>query len=231
MLSLIIPMYNEARRIASAVETVRAYLDTLGQPYEIIVVDDGSIDGSVQALESVTGITVIGHEPNQGKGATVRQGVLASKGDLVAFSDVDLSAPIEELSKLLRSIDSGADIAIGSRGLRESELGVHQPKYRELGGKFLNLIVRTLAVRGIHDTQCGFKLFRGEVGRRTFSKCILDGWGFDIEALYLAQRMGYRIDEVPVRWNHSADSRIHPVKAGFQVLRDLFRIRTHRYQL
>jgi len=231
LLSLVIPMYNEVRRIASSVETVRAYLDALGKPYEIIVVDDGSTDGSAEALAEVSGITVVSHKPNRGKGYTVRQGVLASKGEIVAFSDVDLSAPIEELSKLLDAIDSGADIAVGSRGLKTSQLGIHQSKFRELGGKSLNLIIRALAVRGIKDTQCGFKLFRGDAARRIFDKCILDGWGFDVEVLRLARRMGYRIDEIPVRWNHCADSRIRPLQAGLQVLKDLFRIRLHRYQL
>lgn len=231
MFSLVIPMYNEERRIASTVETARAYLDTLGKPYEIIVVDDGSIDGSAEAVAAIPGITVVSHQPNRGKGYTVRQGVLASKGEIVAFTDVDLSAPIEELGKLLEAVDSGADIAIGSRGLRTSQLGTHQSKFRELGGKSLNLIIRVLAIRGIKDTQCGFKLFRGDAGRRIFEKCILDGWGFDVEVLRLARLMGYQIAEVPVRWNHCADSRIRPLQAGLQVMKDLFRIRLHRYEL
>lgn len=231
MLSIVIPMYNEKPRIASSVETIRAYLETLQMPYEIIVVDDGSTDGSAAALADVPDVCVISYQPNRGKGNAVRQGMLAAKGDLVAFSDVDLSAPIEELRKLLDAIESGADIAIGSRALPASQLVVHQPKYRELGGKMLNLVIRALSVKGIHDTQCGFKLFRGEVARRLFAQCILDGWGFDVEVLYLAQRMGYRIAEVPVKWAHSPDSRIHPFRAGLQVIKDLFRIRLHRYQI
>lgn len=231
MLSLVIPIYNEVRRVASTVEAVRAYLDTLDKPYEIIVVNDGSTDGSEDVLAGIPDISVISYAPNRGKGHAVREGILASKGDIVAFSDVDLSAPIEELSKLLEAVDAGADIAIGSRGLRGSQLGVHQPIYRELGGKALNLVIRLLAVSGIRDTQCGFKLFRGDAARRIFGHCILDGWGFDVEVLYLAKRMGYRIAEVPVRWNHSADSRIRPLQAGLQVMRDLLRIRLHRYPL
>lgn len=231
MLSLVIPMYNELRRIASTVEAARAYLESLDVPFEIIVVDDGSIDGSAEAVEAIPDVTLISYQQNRGKGHAVRKGVLASKGDLVAFSDVDLSAPIEELRKLLDAIDSGADIAIGSRGLSTSQLEVHQPKYRELGGKLLNLMIRALAVRGIHDTQCGFKLFRGDVARRVFGQCILDGWGFDAEVLCLAKRMGYQIAEVPVRWSHCADSRIHPFRAGLQVLKDMVRIRLHRYQI
>lgn len=231
MLSFIIPMYNEERRIASTVESVRTYLDSLDQPYEIIVVDDGSIDGSAAALANTPDVKLISYKPNRGKGYAVRQGMLASQGGVVGFSDVDLSAPIEELAKLLAAVDAGADIAIGSRGLSGSQLGVHQPKYRELGGKSLNLVIRSLAVKGIHDTQCGFKLFRGDLARRVFGQCIINGWGFDVEVLYLARRMGCDIAEVPVRWNHSADSRIHPFRAGLQVIKDLFRIRLHRYPM
>lgn len=231
MLSFMIPMYNEKRRIASTVETVRAYLDTLGEPYEIIVVDDGSVDGSSDAVAAIPDVRLISHQPNRGKGYTVREGVLASKGDLVAFSDVDLSAPIEELQKLMYAIRAGADVAIGSRGMKHSKLGVHQPLYRELGGKMLNLVIRTMAAPGIHDTQCGFKLFKGDAARKIFGKCILDGWGFDAEVLYLARRMGYAIAEVPVRWSHCDDSRIHPFRAGMQVLKDMARIRLHRYHL
>jgi len=228
-LSLIIPAYNEAKRIAASVSTVREFLDTLGRPYEIIAVDDGSTDATAAVLADMRDVRTISYQPNRGKGCAVRQGVLASRGEYVAFSDADLSAPIDELGKLFAAIESGADVAIGSRALRGSQLLVHQPRYRELGGKALNLVIRLLAVRGIMDTQCGFKLFVGDVARRLFARCIIDGWAFDVEALYLARRMGCRVAEVPVRWSHSADSRIRPFRAGLQVLRDTVRIRFHRY--
>jgi dolichyl-phosphate beta-glucosyltransferase len=228
-LSLIIPAYNEGSRIAGSVETVRAFLDTLGKPYEIIVIDDGSTDSTAEVLPKLSDIKAISYQPNAGKGHAVRQGVSASSGEFVAFSDADLSAPIDELPKLFAAIDSGADVAIGSRALKSSQLVIHQPHYRELGGRALNLVIQMLAVPGIRDTQCGFKLFKGDVARRVFAKCFLSGWGFDVEVLYLARRMGYRVAEVPVRWSHSADSKIRPFRAGLQVLRDTLRIRLHRY--
>jgi len=230
-LSLIIPAYNEGSRIAASVETARAFLETLGKPYEIIVVDDGSTDGTGALLTKLQGVKAISYQPNHGKGYAVRQGMLASRGDFVAFSDADLSAPIGELPKLFEAIQAGADIAIGSRALKNSQLVIHQPLYRELGGKALNLVIRMLAVPGIMDTQCGFKLFKGEAARQVFAKCILCGWGFDVEVLYLARRMGCRVAEVPVRWSHSVDSKIRPLLAGLQVLRDTLRIRFHKYGL
>lgn len=230
-LSLIIPAYNEGKRIGWTVETVRAFLETLGKPFEIIVVDDGSSDGTRDALAEIAGIRAISYQPNQGKGHAVRQGVVVSRGEYVAFSDADLSAPIDELPKLFAAIEAGAGIAIGSRALRHSELVVHQPIYRELGGRALNLAIRALAVRGIHDTQCGFKLFDGELARRLFPKCILNGWGFDVEVLYLARRMGCEIAEVPVRWAHSADSKLNPFREGFRVISDTIRVRLHRYRI
>ncbi len=228
-LSLIIPAYNEAKRIAETVATVRDYLDLMGKPYEIIVVDDGSTDSTAEVLSEISDIEVISYQPNHGKGYAVRQGMLASHGDYAAFTDVDLSAPIDELSKLFESIESGAGVAICSRAVAGSRLLVHQPHYRELGGKMLNLFIQLFAVPGIKDTQCGFKLFVGDAARRVFAKCILDGWGFDIEALYLARKMGFKVAEVPTRWSHDADSRIRPMRAGLQVIRDTIRIRLHRY--
>ena len=232
-LSLIIPAYNEENRIAATLVTVEEYLAGLGKPCEVILVDDGSADGTLRAAHEGTrdGVETraVSYKPNRGKGYAVRQGVLESRGEYVAFSDADLSAPIDQLSKLFDAIDGGCDIAIGSRAARGAEIPIHQPLYRELGGKALNLVIRARAVRGIHDTQCGFKLFKGEAARAVFSKCFLNGWGFDVEVLYLARRMGYSIDEIPVKWSHAEGSKIHPFQAGIRVLEDLIRMRLHDY--
>jgi dolichyl-phosphate beta-glucosyltransferase len=234
-LSLIIPAYNEAARIRSTLETVAAYLDTLGHSYEIIAVNDGSTDDThrlmIEGASETTALRIVNYGPNRGKGYAVRQGVFASRGEYVAFSDADLSAPIDQLSKLFGAIEKGYDIAIGSRAVKGAEIPVHQPFYREFGGKALNLVIRLLAVPGIHDTQCGFKLFRGEVAREVFEKCFLDSWGFDVEVLYLARRLGYTIAEIPVRWSHAESSSMRPLRAGLQAVGSILRIRAHDYGL
>lgn len=233
-LSLIIPAYNEANRVQATLDTVRAYLESTGQTYEIIPVNDGSTDGTGALMRESAAdddtMRVISYDRNQGKGYAVRQGVLAARGEYIAFSDTDLSAPITELPKLFHSgIDKGYDIAIGSRAVKGTHISKHQPFYRELGGKTLNLIVRLLAVRGIHDTQCGFKLFRGDAAHAIFEKCFLNGWGFDIEVLYLARRMGFTIAEIGVEWSHGEGSKLHLLQAGLQVLRDIIKMRLHSY--
>lgn len=234
-LSLVIPAYNEERRIQATLEVVESYLAQYGTICEIIAVNDGSTDSTLDILRECAArsriVRVLDYSPNRGKGHAVRQGMLAARGDFVAFSDADLSAPIEDLSKLFDEIDKGYDVAIGSRAMRESKLAKHQPRYRELGGRMLNRIVQIAAVPGIKDTQCGFKLFTHEASYEIFSRCFLNGWGFDIEVLYLARRLGYRISEVPVVWAHAEDSKIHPFKAGLQILKDLVRIRLHNYRL
>ena len=232
-LSLILPAYNEQARIGTTLAAVEGYLQSLGESFEIIAVDDGSTDATLSALRECAAdsdvLRIISYEGNAGKGHAVRQGVFAARGEYVAFTDVDLSAPIEEMSKLFAALDKGYDIAIGSRAVKEAIIPVHQPLHRELGGKGLNLVIRALAVPGIHDTQCGFKLFRGDVAREIFAKCFINGWGFDIEVLYLARKMGYSIAEVGVQWSHAEGSKLQPLRAGLQVLKDIFRIRTHYY--
>jgi len=234
-LSLITPAYNEEARIASTLDRVDAYLRSTGRSWEIVVVDDGSTDGTLDAARGWAAgreeVRIVTYAPNMGKGYAVRQGVFASRGQYIAFSDVDLSAPIEEMSKLFEAIDQGYDIAIGSRAVKGARIPVHQPLYRELGGKGLNLIIQALAVPGIHDTQCGFKLFRGEVAREVFSRAFLNGWDFDVEVLYLARKLGYRIAEVAVCWSHAEGSRIKPFQAGLMAVLNLIRIRTHNYDL
>jgi dolichyl-phosphate beta-glucosyltransferase len=161
---------------------------------------------------------------HQGKGGAVRTGMLAAKGDYVLMTDADLCTPLEDVQGLLAAMDRH-EVAIGSRALPASELEVRQPIYRELMGRTGNRIIQAVLLPGIRDTQCGFKLFRREAARAVFSRSVMNGVSFDIEALYLAQRLGYRIAEVPIHWSHRAGSKIHIVRDYLRTLRDLFTIR------
>lgn len=234
-LSLIIPAYNEQERIEATLVAVEAYLSSAGKSCEIIAVNDGSTDDTLRIIrERAAGsafMRVVAYEVNRGKGYAVRQGVFASRGDYVAFTDADLSAPIDILARLFEALEKGFDIAIGSRAVKGVEIPRHQPWYREMGGKCLNLVIQALAVPGIHDTQCGLKLFRGDVAREVFAHCFLDGWGFDVEVLYLARKLGYSIAEVPVKWSHVEGSKVRPFRSGVEIIRDLIRMRGHHYDL
>jgi dolichyl-phosphate beta-glucosyltransferase len=228
-LSVVIPAYNEASRIERTLERIVEYLNARGEPYEILVVSDGSDDGTeaiVQRFaERAPQVRLLAYQPNRGKGYAVRYGMLRARGERILFSDADLATPIEELEKLEPYLTQGYAIAIGSRPLRESQLVVRQPLYREMAGRAFNKLVQLLAVRGIHDTQCGFKLFTREAAQAVFSRCRLDGFGFDFEALFYARQLGYAIAEVPIRWMHQEGSKVRLLRDGLRMLRDLIWLR------
>jgi len=188
-----------------------------------LVVDNGSTDRTFEVAQQ-GGVEVL-EERQRGKGAAVRKGMLAARGRHVLFSDADLSTPIEEVGRLLEALGAGHDIAIASRALPESKLPVRQPWYRELVGRAGNVVVQLVAVRGIADTQCGFKLFRREVAQRLFGAQRMTGIAFDMEILFLGQRLGMKIAEVPVTWIDSPDTRISRVRDSLDALKDLARIR------
>nr|CAA9252886.1 Glycosyl transferase, family 2 [uncultured Armatimonadetes bacterium] len=237
-LSVVVPAYNEALRLEKTLGATARYLDARPGTYEILIVDDGSSDATAEVARAWAaerhGARVLRYERNRGKGHAVRYGVLRARGERVLFMDADLATPIEEIEKLESALDGGADVAIGSRPLRESRLLVRQPWYRELAGRTFNTVVQVVATPGIHDTQCGFKLLTGEAARAIFSRCVLDGFSFDVEALFLARRLGCRVAEVPVRWAHQEGSaafasRAAFLKSGLRMLRDLAAIRwAHR---
>jgi dolichyl-phosphate beta-glucosyltransferase len=192
----------------------------------VLVVDDGSRDRTVEVAEgfAARGVRVIRHERNRGKGAAVRTGLIASRGDAVLLSDADASTPIEELEKLELSLPE-APVVFGSRAVAGSDIRQHQPFYRELMGKTFNQIIQLLGVRGVSDTQCGFKLLAGDVARELGAKLTIDGFAYDVELVWLARRHGYPIAEVGVIWVNSPDSRVDPIRSSLSMFRDVIRMR------
>jgi dolichyl-phosphate beta-glucosyltransferase len=224
-LSVVVPAYNEARRLPATLASVRAYLRDHGREHEIVVVDDGSSDATAQvARDAGDDVRVLRHEPNRGKGYAVRRGMLAATGARRLITDADLSTPIEELAKLEAEVDRGFDVAIGSRAVRGALIEVRQPAYREAMGRLFNRLVQALLLPGLCDTQCGFKLFTARAARTAFSLSSLDGFSFDVEALFVARHQGLRIAEVPVTWRNDAATRVG-LGGGAAAFVDLARIR------
>lgn len=228
-LSVIIPAYNEEERLAKSLPAVREFLvQRLGSSWELIIVDDGSADNTAGVADDFFEpgeVTVVRNERNRGKGYSVRQGMRAAKGSVLLFSDADLSTPIADFDKLYDYIRQGYDVAIGSRSLSGSNVTVHQAWYREGMGKVFNKLVCLLVVDGFIDTQCGFKCFRKEVADTVLPKMTIDRFSFDVELLFLAQKAGYKIAEVPVEWHNVLQSRVRIVRDTLNMLCDLFRIR------
>lgn len=234
-LSVVIPAYNEESRLIESLVQIADYLQRQAYTFEVIVSDDGSTDSTLALAEGFAvdhpWLKPLHNPENHGKGAAVRLGMLEAAGDYVLMSDADNATPIEELEGFWRHVDDGADIVIASRPLKGSHLVRRQPIYREMAGRLFNLAVQLIAVRGIHDTQCGFKLFRRETARRLFSMSVRDGWDFDIEILFLARRLGYRITEVPVHWYHREGSKVSMLRDGLRMLAGLIGIRVQHMKV
>ena len=209
-ISVVIPAYNEERRLPLTLRTVVAHLRDRGLPFEVVVADDGSLDGTAGfAGEAAPEVRVL-RLPHRGKGAAVRAGVLAAGGDLLLVTDADLSTPIVELDRLVDALGR-CEVAIGSRHVAGSRVEVRQRLDRRVMGRAFNLLVRALLLPGLRDTQCGVKLFRRDVAMAVFEPCRSEGFAFDVEVLSLARRLGYRVAEVPVEWRDSPDSRVRPL--------------------
>jgi dolichyl-phosphate beta-glucosyltransferase len=231
-LSVVIPACNAASGIGATLQAIASYLSKKPFAAEIVVVDDGSTDGTADAARAALaafagriGSRIIRREENLGKGASVREGVLASAGAIVLFTDDDLSTPIEEFGKLRAALEAGADAAIGSRALAASEIRVRQRRPREAMGKMFNRLVRRLVLEGYPDTQCGFKAFRREPARAVFSRLETAGFAFDVEVLVLCRELGCRVAQIPVVWSDVRPSRVRILKGSWGMLRELRRIR------
>jgi glycosyltransferase involved in cell wall biosynthesis len=227
-ISVVIPAFNESTRIRESLEKIEYYLGRRNFHSEVIVVDDGSTDDTVAICESTKfpNLRVIRNTQNQGKGFSVRNGVRAAIGDYVLFTDADLSAPIDELDKLLAAASKeNADVVIGSRGIDNGLIEKHQSPMRENGGRFFNFMVRMILGLNILDTQCGFKLFKRSSVQKAFEKQTTNGFGFDPELLFVMSKQGLRILEIPVRWSHVEGSKIRFFSHGMRMFVDLLRIR------
>jgi dolichyl-phosphate beta-glucosyltransferase len=228
LLSIVIPAYNEERRLGASLEKIFAFLGPRRRPFEVLVVDDGSYDGTAPLVRRMAakhkGLRLVMNGGNRGKGASVRHGVEEARGTQILMSDADLSTPIEELPHLEAALKK-ADIAIGNRALQRERITKRQPFYRELGGRLFNVLVQALAIRGISDTQCGFKLFKAEAARKIFAKQKVPRFGFDVEALYIARKMGLIIEEISVAWENSPETKVRPVRDGLRTFLDLALIR------
>lgn len=228
-LSIIIPSYNEEARLPGTLQRIAEYLPTLKLRTEVLVVDDGSTDRTAAVAESfhgkLTGLRVLSNGTNRGKGYSVRHGMLEAQGDMVLFTDADLSAPIEEAEKLLGPLNNGYDVALGSRAMDRSLISTRQSIFRETAGIIFNKIVRMVLRLPFVDTQCGFKAFRRERCRIIFEQQRIEGFGFDPELLYLARHYGLRAIEIPVRWGHSEATKVNMLGDSLKMFADIFTIR------
>jgi dolichyl-phosphate beta-glucosyltransferase len=229
VLSVVVPCFNEEQRLPSTIEQIESYLDATATSYELILVDDGSTDGTRKVMDAAAqhhgSVRIEALPRNRGKGRALAEGIAAARGTEVLITDADLSTPIEELEKLQAALDKGAGVAIASRALRGSRVEISQPVYRVLMGKAFNLIVQLVLLPGIWDTQCGFKLFRADVAKDAFGALTTDGFGFDPEVLFRAKKRGVRIAEVPVVWRNSAPTKVSPISSSFDMFRHVVRIR------
>ena len=231
LLSIVIPAYNEEKRIGASLQEIQSFLPKHFEQTEVIVVNDGSSDKTSQVVtsfvrESGTHRLLLVELPqNSGKGAAVKAGVERATGDFILFMDADLSTPLTEISKVICPLEQGYDVVIGSRGQPDSNVVKHQPLYRETMGKIFNLLVRWLVIDGIRDTQCGFKAFRQSVAKEIFSRVQTTHFGFDVEVLLWAKKLGFSIKEVGVTWVNSPNSRVSPIKDSVKMLFGLFAIK------
>jgi len=227
--SIVIPAYNEEIRIEATLDRVLAYVYAQKWNAEILVVNDGSKDATREIVLRYAAahpiLQLVDNPGNRGKGFSVRNGVLHSKGELIVFTDADLASPIEESEKLLAALNAGADVAIGSRWLDSSLQTRKQPFYRRVLGRIFNLALRVILGMNFRDTQCGFKAFKRAAAQAVFPLQIIERWGFDPEIVFLAQRLGFRVEEVAVRWAHQENTKISPIKDGLRMFTELLTIR------
>ena len=229
--SLIIPAYNEARRIRATLERAATYFSEQGYAYEIIVVDDGSTDDTLAVVPGFSpGLRLITYSQNRGKGYAMRRGLEEALGAYRIVYDADASTPIEEIDKLWPEFENGAAVILGSRALPDSEVQVRQPKYRRMMGRMYNLLLRGLRLTEFRDTQCGFKAFTEESCAVIVPRLTVNGFGADCEMLFIARLHGFAVIEVPIRWINSLDSRVNPLLDSLHMFREVLVIRVNAFR-
>jgi glycosyltransferase involved in cell wall biosynthesis len=230
-LSIVIPAYNESVRIEATLERVMTCVSEQGWDAEVLVVDDGSKDDTAAIVQRWMNdhprLHMVKNPGNKGKGYSVRNGLLQSAGDIVMFTDADLSSPMEEAQRLITAIEDGADVAIGSRWMDRTRQTIHQPLYRQFFGRCFNWVTRRIMGLPFKDTQCGFKAFKREAAQVIFRLQTIERWGFDPEILFIARKLNYTITEVPVTWGHDERSRMSYLKDGMKMLEDMVVIRSN----
>jgi dolichyl-phosphate beta-glucosyltransferase len=231
-LSVVLPVYDEARVLAVTLAQLVPHLEGLGKSFEIVCVDDGSTDGSWEILQRLAAaderVRVDRLPENRGKGAAVRKGMLAAEGELVVFMDADLSTPLDEMVRFLGALDSGYDVVIGNRRAPGSEITRHQPWIRETLGRGFTVLTRVLLAPGVHDFTCGFKGFRRDAARKIFARSSLNGWAFDAELVVIAHSLGLKLAQVPVAWHDEEGTKVRILQAVLGSLRELIVIRWKR---
>ena len=223
-LSVVIPCFNEARKIECDIQAALGYLSARSYSFELILVDDGSSDGTAAILEKSPGARAICYQPNRGKGHAVRTGMLQARGRYRLFADAGLCVPYSEIEKGLALLEGGADVAIGSRKMAESQVVEQQAGYRRIGSSVFGILVRNWMGLRYSDTQCGFKLFTAQAAERLFTAARIDGFMFDAETLINARKFGLTVKEFPVEWRADPDSRYKPFSGSFRNLIELVRI-------
>jgi len=227
--SIVIPAFNESARLGATLENVLTYVHAQGWDAEVIVVNDGSRDNTADIVRTFASkdpaLRLVENSGNRGKGYSVRNGMRNARGRIVLFTDADLSSPIEEAPKLLEALEDGADIAIGSRWLRTETQIQRQPLYRQLFGRIFNLLLRIMLGLRFKDTQCGFKAFKQRAVQSIFRLQKIERWGFDPEILFLARKFDFKVQEIPVAWAHSRETRINPLADGFRMFVEMLCIR------
>jgi len=234
-LSVVIPAYNEEEKIKNTIQKVSEFLNSYKFLSEIIIVDDGSADKTLPAAKAEAKrhkrrIKIFKNNPNQGKGYALKKGMTRARGEMVLFMDADLSTPLGTFDRMLPFLKNGYDIVMGSRHLPDSKFLVYQPIWRQKIGRIFNKIVFAFFIKKITDTNCGFKAYKNLVAKDLYSRLTINRWGFDVEVIYMAQKFGYRIKEVPVKWTDDPRTKVNIIKAMFSTLKELAQIKINDWR-